>query len=126
MACTTLLASWTNLAGPTSGDWLGLFHPSDADTAMPLSSRTTTGTATDTVPVAVPGEFWSPAQYELRLFANWTYLRLASTTLLVSASGELVPDVLAGTGTAAPRVNRDYPTPLIGGLPLLRTPIERR
>ena len=121
VAGTTLLATWTNLAGPTSGDWLGLFHPSDADTATPLSSRTTTGTAADTVPVAVPANL-AAGQYELRLFANGTYLRLASTTLLVSAGSELVPDVLAGTGTAVRRVVGDYPTPLIGGLPLPSRP----
>ncbi len=70
-------ASWRGIGTPTATDWVGLYTPGAADTAY-IVRQDTTGTATGNVAITVPGN-QPPGTYELRLFANNTYTRLATS-----------------------------------------------
>jgi hypothetical protein len=68
-------ATWSGICSPTSTDWIGLFAPGAANTS-PLASRSTTGTASGNVPFTIPATL-AAGTYELRLFSNGGYTRLA-------------------------------------------------
>jgi hypothetical protein len=99
-----VVASWSGITFPTtSGDWIGLYAPGAADTPS-LSWRYTTGTASGYVPIPAPSGL-TPGTYELRLFGNNGYIRLATTTVSVTACQSpalsAFPTVVPGTTVTA-------------------------
>jgi RHS repeat-associated protein len=96
----TLTATWSGIAAPTSADWIGLFTPGAADTVY-LGSRNTTGAASGSVPFALPAGV-PPGTYELRLFANGGFTRLAmssSFTVIAAPTLNVSPATLAAGAT---------------------------
>jgi len=77
MPGATITASWTGIAAPTARDWIGIFVPGAPNTPS-LAWRYTTGTASGSVPFAIPATL-APGTYELRLFSNDGHTRLAAS-----------------------------------------------
>jgi hypothetical protein len=74
----TVTATWAGIPSPTALDWLGLYTPGGSrrsNTAF-LAWRYTTGTASGDVLFTIPGTI-TPETYELRLFSNNGFTRLA-------------------------------------------------
>jgi hypothetical protein len=76
-------ATWTSIISPTAHDWIGLYSSGAPDTA-PISWRYTTGVASGNVPFTIPAV--SPGTYELRLFANSSLARLATSASITVPS----------------------------------------
>jgi hypothetical protein len=96
-------ATWAHIVSPTPFDWVGLYGlGSDPDTA-PLAWAFTNGNADGSLQLTVPIGAASGDLYELRLFANNTYTRLAtSNSFSVNASAATVaasPNPVAAGGT---------------------------
>jgi hypothetical protein len=72
-----LQVSWDGIAAPASRHWLGLFEPFATDTEY-LAWRYTSGDTSGTLPFLLPARI-APGTYELRLFANNGYNRLATS-----------------------------------------------
>jgi RHS repeat-associated protein len=72
-----LTAAWTNILDPSATDWIGLYLPSAADTAF-VSWRYTMGTASGSAPFDIAAGV-APGTYQLRLFSNNGYARLATS-----------------------------------------------
>jgi hypothetical protein len=70
-------ASWDGIVSPTATDWLGLYEPGAADTEY-LTWCYTDGEASGRIPFKLPS-WLNPGSYELRLFANNAYNRLATS-----------------------------------------------
>jgi len=100
----TVTATWSGIATPTATDWLALATPGMANTSY-ISWRYTNGAASGSVPFAVPAI--APGTYELRLFANNGYTRLATSnpftvgTRTVSGTVTASGSPLAGVAFAA-------------------------
>jgi hypothetical protein len=86
-------ATWSGIASPTATDWIGLFASGAANTAyitwiyvscsQTPGSAVAAGSCSFPIPAAV-----TPGTYELRLFSNNGYTRLAtSNALTVTATG---------------------------------------
>jgi hypothetical protein len=71
---STLTASWSGIATPTAGDWIGLYAVGTSDSSGALSFRYTNGAASGSMQYVLAV---GPGQYELRLFANNSLNRLA-------------------------------------------------
>jgi hypothetical protein len=82
-AGASVTASWSSVCTPTGSDWIGLYPPGAADTAY-LAARNTTGAASGSVAIAIPATL-APGTYQLRLFSNGGYTRLALASLTVAA-----------------------------------------
>ena len=80
----TLTAAWSGIAAPTATDWIGLYKPGAANSPS-ITWRYTTGAASGSVPLVLPSTV-IPGTYELRLFANNGYTRLATSTTFVVTS----------------------------------------
>jgi subtilisin family serine protease len=80
----TLTATWSGIAAPSAKDWIGIFAPGAPNTSYFLGWRYTTGTASGSVPFTIATTL-APGTYELRLFSNGGYTRLAVTTITVVA-----------------------------------------
>ncbi len=96
----TLTAAWSGIAAPTPTDWLALYAPGAADTAF-LAWRYTTGAASDSMPFIIPATL-APGTYELRLFADNSYTRLATSnplTVTVPAASLSVSPTSGSPGT---------------------------
>jgi hypothetical protein len=93
----TLNATWSGIGTPTVKDWLGLYAAGAPDTAY-LAWRYTTGTTSGSVPLALPSSL-NPGTYELRLFANNDYTRLATSNTFKVAALSVTPTVIASAGT---------------------------
>ena len=65
------------IISPTADDWIGLYSPGGPDNAY-LSWRYTNGAASGSLPFSIPASI-SPGTYELRLYANNSYTRLATS-----------------------------------------------
>ena len=86
----TVTATWSGIATPTSWDWIGLFAQGAADTSyvtwMYVSCSQTPGAARASgscrflIPSGLP-----PGPYELRLFSNNSFTRLATSGPLTVA-----------------------------------------
>jgi len=76
----TVTATWAGIPSPTSTDWIALYTSGASDTAY-LAWRYTTGTVSGNVPFTIPSTV-TPGTYELRLFSNNGYTRLAISGLL--------------------------------------------
>jgi hypothetical protein len=80
----TVTATWSGIATPTSTDWIGLYVPGSADTAIVLntwiyvscSKTPTVGATSGSCSFPIPSGL-TAGTYELRLFANNGYTRLA-------------------------------------------------
>jgi hypothetical protein len=81
----TLTASWSNIAAPTAADWIGLYPVGNADANYTIRTNTT-GRASDRLLMTLPGSL-SAGSYELRLFANNTFTRLATSNSFGVATG---------------------------------------
>jgi hypothetical protein len=87
---STITASWSGITSPTSGDWIGLY-PIGAPDNSPSTWRGTTGAASGSVPLSIGSV--SPGTYELRLFANNSLVRMATSNQI---------SVVATTVSASP------------------------
>lgn len=96
-------ATWANIPNPTSADWLGLYAQGTPDQEL-LTFRYTDGTATNStgLPLTVPSAAAS-GTYELRLFSNNTFQRLAvSNGFTVTALTATPTSTATATSTATP------------------------
>jgi hypothetical protein len=87
----TVTAFWSGVGRATSSDWLGLYTPAAAD-ATPIVRGFTSGTVSGSVPFVLPTTL-SPGSFQLRLFTNDTFVRLAvgNTFNVVAASLTVSP-----------------------------------
>ena len=80
----TVTATWSGIASPTSTDWIGLYLPGTAETAfidwiyVSCSNSAGAARAQGSCPFALPGKLL-PGTYELRLFTNDGFIRLATS-----------------------------------------------
>jgi len=83
----SVTAAWSGICAPAGSDWIGLFVPGSSNTSV-LVSRTTTGTASGSVPLVIPTTL-AAGTYELRLFSgNGTRLAVSNSfTVVVSCTG---------------------------------------
>ncbi len=80
----TVTVSWSNVAGPTRNDWIGLYHPGDANTAYIdwIYDDSCTKTAGSTSLSSGSCSFQMPSTagtYEFRLLSNNGYSLLATS-----------------------------------------------
>jgi hypothetical protein len=73
---STLTVNWRNIAAPTTGDWVGVYPLGALDTAY-ATRIFSTGRATDRALLTLPGSL-TAGTYELRLFSNNTFTKLAT------------------------------------------------
>ena len=73
---TSTTAFWSGIPSPTAKDWIGLYREDDPDTAFSAYVYTT-GTSSGSKPFTVPAGLVPTTDYELRLFANDGFTRLA-------------------------------------------------
>lgn len=78
-------ANWSGVGAPTGTDWIGLYVPGAPNTSY-IAWRYTTGTASGSVPLTVPAAV-TAGTYELRLFANNVYTRIAVSNSFTVTSG---------------------------------------
>ena len=73
----SLTSTWNRIPSPTSTDWVGLYAVGGGDSAV-AAWRYTNGAASGSVSFIVP---WGtpPGSYEVRLLANNSYVRLATS-----------------------------------------------
>jgi len=72
-----ITATWSGIATPAPQDWIGLFAgsaPDNANIAWKYTGGAAAGSLTLTVPLGTP-----PGGYQLRLFANNGFIRLATS-----------------------------------------------
>src|SRR5207249_4079885 len=96
-AGTSLTATWNGIAKPTTGDWLGLFATGTPDTgyaSWQLTGGAASGNASYSVPLSL-----STGTYELRLFSNNSYIRLAASNGVAVTSAP--PPTLSASPSAA-------------------------
>jgi hypothetical protein len=108
----SVTASWSGVANPSTTDWIGLYHPGDANTSngrtgqpwvYDSSCTQTAGTsalASGSCALAVPPG--ASGTYELRLFANDGYTLLATSgqfTVTGGATLTVSPTSVAASGT---------------------------
>lgn len=81
-------ATWSGIAAPAAKDWIGLYLKGAADTAV-LNWVYVSGTRTPVAarasgycPIQIPVTTKAGTTYELRLFANDSYTRLAKSGAL--------------------------------------------
>jgi ELWxxDGT repeat protein len=99
----TVTATYSGIADPTGTDWVGLYDSSAAPDAGLLSWGFTNGTAAGSLSLPVPTGATPGAGYELRLFTNNTYGRLAtSAPFSVVASSATVSASPASVNPGAP------------------------
>jgi hypothetical protein len=68
-------ATWSGIASPAVGDWIGLYSAGALDGEY-SSYRYTGGAASGSVSFSIPGSL-SPGTYELRLFNNYGSTHIA-------------------------------------------------
>ncbi len=95
----SVTATWSGICAPSGADWLGLFVPG---TNNALAWRYTTGTASGSVPFTIPATL-APGTYELQLFSNGGYTRLATgNTFTVTAAAGCTGTSLGASPTSVP------------------------
>ena len=101
-------ASWSGITAPTPKDWIGLYAPGAADTQfitwVYVSCSTVAGTARASGSCAYPlPATLAAGNYELRLFANDGFTRLAATnSFTVTTGGGTSPTLTVNPKTAKP------------------------
>jgi hypothetical protein len=84
---SSVTATWSGIASPTALDWIGLYPAGAADTAyatwiyVSCSQAPSVAKASGSCALTVPATLAGGA-YELRLFANNGYTRLATSNAL--------------------------------------------
>jgi len=84
--------TWSGITPPTPADWIGLYVPAAADGAyrawIYVSCSQTPGAAkaAGSCAFTLPSEL-APGGYELRLYANNGYTRLATSGIFTTGSG---------------------------------------
>ena len=86
---TALAVSWSGIPSPTATDWIGLYTTGVAGETSFLAWRYTTGTAAGTAPFTIPSTAAAGTTYELRLFTNNSYTRLAKSNPIAVQSASL-------------------------------------
>ncbi|HEY7061858.1 MAG TPA: hypothetical protein VII06_10280, partial [Chloroflexota bacterium] len=89
-------ATWSGITNPTSDDWIALYPAGAADEQY-LVYRFTTGTSSGNVPFQLPSTL-APGTYELRLFSNSTWLRLAVSNAFTLPSLSVAPTSIQAGG----------------------------
>jgi hypothetical protein len=117
----SVTATWSGIASPTTTDWIGLYAAGAADTAylawiyVSCSQAPGAAKASGSCAFAIPAGL-SAGSYELRLFGNNGYARLAvSGTLTLTAGPSLgvsPTTVAAGTSVTATWSGIASPTPM--------------
>jgi len=114
-ASAKVTASWSGISNPSSTDWIGLYAPGTADynpanynfiewtyVNCTTSRSNGTGASSGSCPLVIPSTL-SAGTYELRLFANDGYERLAtSAPFAVSTAGVGQPSLTANPTNVAP------------------------
>jgi hypothetical protein len=78
-AGTDVTATWAGIATPTSKDWVGVWAVGQPDTDVTrIAVKYTGGAAAGSVTLTIPGGT-APGNYEIRLFANDSWTRLAKS-----------------------------------------------
>src|SRR5581483_10081149 len=76
----SLTATWSGLSNPTSQDWIAVFASSGAaDTGTRVAWRFTNGAASGALAITIPAGTPTGTTYELRLFSNNSYTKLATS-----------------------------------------------
>ncbi|HZP14692.1 MAG TPA: hypothetical protein VFA96_02630, partial [Nocardioides sp.] len=82
--------SWAGIGTPTSQDWIGVFaNPGTADTGTRVAWRFTNGAATGSLPIKIPTGTPAGTTYELRLFSNNAFTKLATSAPFTVAAPTL-------------------------------------
>src|SRR5207245_2392218 len=100
---------WSGIAAPAPGGWTGLYAPRSGNTAylawiyVSCSQSRVAASAAGSCPFTIPSGL-APGSYELRLYPNDTFTRLATSgTFTVTGSGgatlSVSPTSLAAGGT---------------------------
>jgi len=84
----SVTATWSNIVGPTSTDWIGLYAIG-ADNLDFLTFEYTDGTANGSLAYPIPPAPFAIGNYELRLFANDVFTLLATSETLTVDDGTL-------------------------------------
>ena len=82
----SVTASWSGDLSPSIGDWIGLYSPGAADSAY-VSFRYTGGGVSGSLTFVIPNV--SPGTYELRLYSNYSYARLATSNPITVQAASL-------------------------------------
>ena len=105
---TTLTTTWSGINSPTPKDWIGLYVPGAIDKAfinwiyMSCSMTAATARASGSCSYPLPTTL-AAGTYELRLFANDDFTRLAtSSTFTVTVGGTTLPSLTVSPTTAKP------------------------
>lgn len=101
----TITATWSGITSPTTHDWIGIFNAGAPDGSELFyrytSSCTTTAGATSPASgncsIIMPG---TAGNYDIRLFANDTYTRLATGPVITVGSGDTTAPTVALTAPA--------------------------
>ena len=120
-AGATVTATWTGIIAPTPKDWIGLYAPGTADTKFInrtyVSCSATAGSARASGSCFYPlPATLSAGNYELRLFANDAFTRLATSgafTVSTSTSTSIVLANVSSIGNGAttdsiPQIPREW------------------
>src|SRR5581483_2325611 len=76
-----ITATWSGISSPTSQDWIAVFASSGvADTGTRVAWRFTNGAASGSLPITIPAGTAAGATYELRLFSNNSFTKLATSS----------------------------------------------
>jgi putative Ig domain-containing protein/fibronectin type III domain protein len=102
----TVTMTWTGIVGPTPTDWVSM-NPLNNNDHLWVASETTTGTASGSRTFIAPYSL-SAGTYDLRLYANNSFTRLALSNLLtITAPGPYVSANVATT-TSTGTVTASY------------------
>lgn len=85
-----LQVSWSGVTNPSPYDWVGLYPSSSTPDFGDVAWRHTTGTSSGTVALQVPAATPPGTTYQIRLFRNDTYTRLATFGPLAVSGGASV------------------------------------
>jgi hypothetical protein len=79
MAGGSVTATWANIGNPMTTNWLALYASSSAPNSSIVAWRYTNGLASGSVPFTILVGTAAGTTYELRLFADGNYTRLATS-----------------------------------------------
>jgi len=116
-AGSNVTASFSNVASPTPGDWIGIYTQGAADSAYKAwiyssscAQQAGTARSAGSCPVSIPSTY-AKGTYELRLFANNSWTRLAVSNTFNVLAPATPPSVSASPSSAvagnAVKVNFD-------------------
>src|SRR5207245_10860858 len=91
-----------NVAAPTGKDWIGLYPSPGATDSAFVAWRYTGGGGSGSAPLTIPAGTAAGTSYELRLFANDGYTRLARSGPIAVTAASLSASpasVAAGAST---------------------------